>query len=134
VVGDLRAIGIKVTPRFLQPTAMRRKMADGQARLVHMHWGSDSVNDVIRSAGQFFDESPCNMVRDDRFETIVRNGVSVADLKQRRALYKQALQQIAREAYWIPITTFVTNYAFTRDLDFKPSVDAYPRLYTATWK
>ncbi len=26
------------------------------------------------------------------------------------------------------------NAAFTRDLDFRPSVDEYPRFYTATWK
>ena len=26
------------------------------------------------------------------------------------------------------------NAAFTRDLDFRPSVDEDPRFYTATWK
>jgi peptide/nickel transport system substrate-binding protein len=134
VVGDLRAIGIKVTPQFLQPTVVRQKMSDGQARLVHMHWGSDSVNDIIRSAGQYFDESPYDMARDDEVTALLRKGVSVPDPEQRKAFYKQALQKIAREAYWIPITTFVTNYAFSKDLEFKPSVDEYPRFYTASWK
>jgi peptide/nickel transport system substrate-binding protein len=134
VVGDLRAIGIKVTPQFLQPTVVRQRMSDGQARLVHMHWGSDSVNDVIRSAGQFFDESPYDMARDDEVTGLLRKGGSVADPERRKIFYKEALQKIAHEAYWIPITTFVTNYAFTRDLDFTPSVDEYPRFYRTTWK
>ena len=134
VVGDLRAIGITMTPQFLQPTVVRQKMTDGQIRLVHMHWGSDSVNDIIRSAGQYFDESPYDMARDDEVTLALRQGGSVADPEQRKAFYKAALQKIAREVYWLPITTFVTNYAFTRDLDFTPSVDEYPRFYTAKWK
>jgi peptide/nickel transport system substrate-binding protein len=123
-----------MTPQFLQPTVVRQKMTDGQIRLVHMHWGSDSVNDIIRSAGQYFDESPYDMARDDEVTLALRQGGSVADPEQRKALYKTALQKIAREVYWLPITTFVTNYAFTRDLDFTPSVDEYPRFYTAKWK
>lgn len=43
-------------------------------------------------------------------------------------------RKIARELYWIPITTFVINYAFARDLDFMPSVDEYPGFYMAAWK
>jgi peptide/nickel transport system substrate-binding protein len=133
-VGDLRAIGIEAAPQFLQPTPVRQKMADGQARLFRMHWGLDSVNDAIRWAGQFFDESPDDMAHDDEVTALLRKGVSVADPEQRKAFYKQALQKVARDVSWIPITTFVTNCAFTRDLDFKPSVDEYPRFYTATWK
>jgi hypothetical protein len=65
-------------------------MADGQARLLHMHWGSDSVNDVIRWAGQFFNESLYDMARDDEAAALRRTGVSVADSEQRKALHKVA--------------------------------------------
>jgi peptide/nickel transport system substrate-binding protein len=34
----------------------------------------------------------------------------------------------------VPLHTYVSTYAFQRQLDFKPYADELPRFYLAKWK
>src|SRR3546814_7678889 len=47
----------------------------------------------------------------------------IVDEARRKELYSMALKRIAEEAYWVPLHTYVTLYAFSSDLDFQPQPD-----------
>ncbi len=36
--------------------------------------------------------------------------------------------------YWLPLTTYVTTYAFPRQLNFRPTADELPRFFQASWR
>ena len=44
------------------------------------------------------------------------------------------LARIAAEAYWVPLFTYAKYYAFSKDLDFKPTSDEIPQFFAAKWK
>ena len=52
----------------------------------------------------------------------------------RKADYAAALKRISEQAYWAPLFSYSTNYAFTSDLNFKAYPDELPRFYEASWK
>src|SRR3546814_15967351 len=55
----------------------------------------------------------------------------IVDEARRKELYSMALKRIAEEAYWVPLHTYVTLYAFSSDLDFQPQPDEVARFYLA---
>src|SRR3546814_19617628 len=58
----------------------------------------------------------------------------IVDEARRKELYSMALKRIAEEAYWVPLHTYVTLYAFSSDLDFQQQPDEDARFYLAEWK
>ena len=61
-------------------------------------------------------------------------GGSTTDPDQRRSDYAAALRRISDQVYWLPLSTYVTTYAFNRQLNFKPFPDELPRFFLATWR
>ena len=59
---------------------------------------------------------------------------STVDPDVLRENYKKALQRITEQCYTIPLFTWVSNYAFSKDLDFKAWPDEIPRFYMTKWK
>ena len=45
-----------------------------------------------------------------------------------------AIKRITEQAYFVPLHTYVSTYAFQKQLDFKPYADELPRFYLAKWK
>jgi peptide/nickel transport system substrate-binding protein len=64
----------------------------------------------------------------------VAEGGSTTDPDQRRKAYSAALRRISDQMYWLPLDTYVTTYAFSRQLNFKPYPDELPRFFLASWK
>jgi peptide/nickel transport system substrate-binding protein len=58
----------------------------------------------------------------------------VIDPDQRRVAYAAAIRRIMEQADWLPLSTEVTTYAFSRELNFTPFPDEIPRFYLANWK
>ena len=56
------------------------------------------------------------------------------DSAVRKAAYTKALRKIADQAYWLPLFTYPTNYAMTKDLNWTPTADEIPRFFTASWQ
>jgi peptide/nickel transport system substrate-binding protein len=52
----------------------------------------------------------------------------------RKVNYSKALTRISEQAYWAPLFSYSTNYAFTSSLNFKAYPDELPRFYEASWK
>ena len=82
----------------------------------------------------FFSNNADDDTRDPEVTALIKQGGSVSDPDQRRKAYSAALKRITEQAYWLPLTTSVTNYAFSKTLNFKPFPDELPRFYLSSWK
>jgi len=134
IIGYLRAVGIRAKLSYLEYAALRDKNWAGATPLFYMTWGSNSVNDVSAIIGNFFKGSPDDFAHDAELKAWIEAGDTSVDPDVRKANYKKALQRIADEVYWVPTFSYVSNYAFTSDLEFTPDADEVPRFYRAHWK
>jgi peptide/nickel transport system substrate-binding protein len=62
-----------------------------------------------------------------------RSADETMDAAQRNELYAKAIERITDRVYWLPLFTFVQNYAFTDQVAFTPSADEVVRLYRVHW-
>jgi peptide/nickel transport system substrate-binding protein len=97
-------------------------------------WGSYGVNDISNITGQHFRFEYNDLARDQQVTDWLEEGDNSIDTNHRKEVYAKALKRIADQAYWLPLFTYVANYAFTEDLDFTPQPDAVPRFFLSTWK
>jgi len=134
IIGYLRAVGIRAKLDYLEYAALRDKNWAGTTPLFYMTWGSNSVNDVSAIIGNFFKGSPDDFAHDDELKKWIEAGDTSVDPDIRKTSYKKALQRIADEVYWVPMFSYVANYAYTSDLEFTPDADEVPRFYSAHWK
>ncbi|MCC6718813.1 MAG: ABC transporter substrate-binding protein, partial [Acetobacteraceae bacterium] len=61
-------------------------------------------------------------------------GGATADEAARTKAYDAALHRITEQAYIVPMHTYVSTYAFQKQLDFPTFPDELPRFYLAKWK
>ena len=97
-------------------------------------WGSYGVNDISNITGQHFRFEYNDFARDQQVTDWLEEGDNSIDTNHRKEVYAKALKRIADQAYWLPLFTWVANYAFTADLDFTPQPDAVPRFFLSKWK
>ncbi len=130
----LGAVGIRAHIAQLQVAAMLQRSLAGKDPLDLGNWGSNSINDVSAFLPYFFSGGGPDYVRDPEVMKLVEQGGSTIDPDQRRAAYSAAIRRITEQAFWLPLNTYVTTYAFSRQLNFKPYPDELPRFYLASWK
>jgi peptide/nickel transport system substrate-binding protein len=92
------------------------------------------VNDISNITGQHFRFEYNDLARDQKVTDWLEEGDNSIDTNHRKEVYDKALKRIADQAYWVPLFTYVANYAFTEDLDFTPQPDAVPRFFLSKWK
>jgi len=97
-------------------------------------WGSYGVNDISNITGQHFRMEYNDFARDQAVTDWLNEGDNSIDDAKRREVYSKALKRIADQAYWLPLFSWVANYAFDKDLDFTPYPDAVPRFFLTAWK
>jgi peptide/nickel transport system substrate-binding protein len=129
----LKAVGINADIQQLQVGALVQKVMAGQTPMNAGSWGSYSINDVSAILPFYFTGGPTDYARDPELEKLVKEGGSVNDPQQRLKLYGEAIHRITEEAYWLPLFTFVTYYAFDKALKFQAFPDELPRFYLASW-
>jgi len=134
IVGDLREVGIIANLKSLQYAAWRDEVRAGHAQLFFGSWGSFSIADISAFTGYYFRFGPDDTTRDPEVRDWLQTGDTSIDLDVRRTNYTKALKRIAERMYWLPFFTYPTNYAFTADLEFTPSVDEVPRFVNSRWK
>jgi len=134
VIGDLAKIGVKAKLTFLQYRKLRDIVWKGQTPVNHMTWGSGSVPDVSAITSHFFSGGRDDPAKDKEVIAALAEGDNSTDPEVRKAAYKKALAKISGELYWLPMFTYAKYYAFSKDLDFKPTSDEIPRFYAAKWK
>jgi len=120
--------------KYLQYSALREKIYGNQVTFDFTTWGSYGVNDISNITGRFYNFTEVDFARDPQVRDWLAEGDSTIDPEKRKAVYKKALQRIAEQAYVLPLFTWVANYVYSKDLDFKPYPDAVPRFFLAKWK
>jgi peptide/nickel transport system substrate-binding protein len=129
----LKVIGITADIQQLQVGAEVAKVMAGETPLNFGTWGSYSVNDVSAILPYFFGGGSNDYARDPQVMEDVKQAGLVIDPAERIKHYDAAIQRITEQAYWLPMFTSVTQYAFTKDLKFTPFPDELPRFYLCSW-
>ncbi|MDR6491541.1 peptide/nickel transport system substrate-binding protein [Paraburkholderia terricola] len=134
LIGDLRKVGINARLHYLQYAALRTAQRSGKTPLTFQAWGSFSVNDASAFVSVYFKGGPDDSAKDATVAKWLDTADTSNDPAVRKADYAQALNRISKEAYWAPLFSYSTNYAFTSSLNFKAYPDELPRFYEASWK
>ena len=134
IISYLRAVGIKAKLKYLKYSTVREKIYGNKVTFDFTTWGSYGVNDISNITGRFYTFNEVDFARDEQVRDWLAKGDNTIDPTQREAVYKKALQRIADQVYVVPLFTWVANYVFSKDLDFKPYPDAVPRFFLAKWK
>ncbi len=132
--GYLSAVGIRAKLIQLPVSQVVQRGADGLDPLEAGSWGSYSINDMSAFLPYFFDGGPHDYARDAAVTKLVADAATTTDPDARRAAYGAAIRRITEQAEFGPLFTYVTTYAFHRQLNFKPFRDELPRFYMASWK
>ena len=130
----LKVIGVNAHIVQVSASGAVDRREAGQNPLTMGSWGSYSINDVSSILPVFFDGGGSDYSRDPSVKTLIDAGDSTTDPDERRKDYTQALRRVADQMYWLPLNTYVTTYAFSRELNFKPYQDEIPRFFLASWK
>lgn len=133
MLSDLQEVGIDANLVYIKWPALREKRRAGKVALQHTTWGSYSVNDVSAITSVFFSDNPDDYAHDRQVRQWLAEGDNSTDLEVRKAAYSKALRRIAEQAYWVPTWTYNVNYVFSKDLNFTPDYDEYPRFYQSYW-
>ncbi len=133
VIGYLKAVGIKTNLKWLQYRALRSKTWDGSAQLVHLTWGSYSINDMSAITSHFFKHGKDDYSHDPDVKKWLEAGDASTDPAVRKDAYKKALGIIADKAYWVPLFPYAKFYVFSEEVNFSPTPDEIPRFFYAKW-
>jgi peptide/nickel transport system substrate-binding protein len=134
VIGDLVKVGLKPKLNYVQYTAFIESVHKGRAAVAHGTWGSNSVPDVSAMTAQFFANGPDDLTKDPEVIKGIAEADGITDPDKRKVAWQKVLARIAGEAYWVPLFTYAKYYAFSKDLDFKPTSDEIPQFFAAKWK
>jgi peptide/nickel transport system substrate-binding protein len=130
----LQAVGIRAKITQLQVAAAIQKAWRGENPLYHGSWGSYSINDVSAIMPVMFGGGNDDYTRDPEMIKLLEQGGSTSDPAVRKAAYSAAIKRATENAYWLPLFTYVSTFAHTKQLDFTPYADELPRFYMYGWK
>ncbi|MCA3278946.1 MAG: ABC transporter substrate-binding protein [Roseomonas sp.] len=130
----LQAVGIRARLNLMQVAAQIQRSQRGELALGMGSWGSFSINDVSAFLPQWFAGGNEDYARDQQVIDLVNEGGSSADEAVRKRAYDAAIKRITEMAYFVPLHTYVSTYAYQRQLEFKAYADELPRFYLAKWK
>jgi peptide/nickel transport system substrate-binding protein len=130
----LGAVGIKVKLSQVQVMAGITRWQKGETPLYLSSWGSYSINDVSAIMPYFFSGTAEDYARDPELIQALKDGGAVVDPAARKIAYAKATKIITEKAYWLPISTYVTTYGLSRQLNFKAYPDEMPRWFLSSWK
>lgn len=129
----LGAVGIRARLTHVQVAAGTQRSQKGENPLYLGSWGSYSINDVASILPQFFVHGNQDYARDPELKKWVEEGGSSTDKEIRTLAYAKAIKRITEQAYWVPLHTYVSTYAFSKTLNFTPYPDELPRFFLAKW-
>ncbi len=134
VIGNLRKVGIKAKLHYMNYAALRDDMRAGKVPMSFQTWGSYSINDASAIVSVYFKGGADDQDKDAAVEQWLETADTSVDPKVRNEYYGKAIKQITEKAYWAPMFSYTSNYAFTSDLNFKAYPDELPRFWEASWK
>ncbi|MBW2146377.1 MAG: ABC transporter substrate-binding protein [Deltaproteobacteria bacterium] len=133
-IGYLHAVGLKPKLVYMKYAAMREKWQGNKVPLAFWTWGSYSVNDISAITGHWFKFEIDDFARDPQVRDWLETGDTSIDPQVRKTAYKKALKRISERLYALPMFTWVTNTAYSKDLEYKAYPDEIPRFFLTKWK
>jgi peptide/nickel transport system substrate-binding protein len=130
----LQAVGIKAGLTHMQVAAAIERINKGQTPLNFGSWGSYSINDVSAILPNYFTFGDADYARDPELKRLIEEGGATNEAEKRHAAYAEAIKRETEQAYWLPMFTYTTSYAYSKDLQFTPYPDELPRFYLCKWK
>ena len=130
----LGAVGVKVKLQQQAVAAVIKAAQEGRTPLALAGWGGFGINEVSPYLQYFFMGDLFDQARDAEIKALVETGGSTIDAEKRLAVYGEAFRLISERAHFMPLFTYVKTYAMSKDLNFKPYYDGWPRFYLASWK
>src|SRR4029077_4416950 len=119
----LQAVGIRANLVHLQVAAAIERGTKGQNPLHFGSWGSYSVNDVSAILPNYFTGGNDDYARDPELKRLIEEGGASTDAEKRHQAYAAAIKLETEQAYWLPMFTYTTSYAFSKQLEFTPYSD-----------
>lgn len=129
-----KASGIDVK---ISPATYASALGDWRAGKLAMFistWGSYGIGDVSLSTSQFFSGNADDLFKDQKVIPLLKAADNSTDRAFRKANYREALQRISEQAYWVPLWTYSINSAHHKDLQVTVDPDEFVRFYSARWK
>ena len=130
----LQAVGIRARLNLMQVAAQIQRSQRGELAMQMASWGSYSINDVSAIMPNYFGGGADDYARDAEVTRQLEVGGSTADEAARKTAYDAAIKRATEQAYWLPLFTYVSTYAFQKRLEFPTFADELPRFYLAKWK
>lgn len=134
ILNYLREVGIETNLNFVQWGALRPALAGGEVEMGNLTWGSNGVLDVAASTGYYFDGGEMDYARDAEVTSWLEEAEVETDPEARKALYSQALNRIADEAYKVPLFLYARTYGFNSEFDYPITDDELAHFYLGSWK
>jgi peptide/nickel transport system substrate-binding protein len=134
VAANLQAIGIRVKLVALPYEAYRQRQLGNQISFALTNWGSYSLHDASAIMSVFFEGSDDDFARDPHLKSLLETADGSIDSGVRLRNYAEAEKLITSQLYWVPLHTYVRNYVFNADLDFRAYADELPRFFAYGWK
>lgn len=134
IAASFKASGIDLK---ISPATYASALSDWRAGKLAMFiatWGSYGIGDVALSTSQFFSGNADDLFKDAKVVPLLKAADSSTDRSFRQARYREALQQIADQAYWVPLWTYSINTAHHKDLQVTVDPDEFVQFYSARWR
>lgn len=135
VVSNLKAVGLDVDLRFVKLNVFSKVRNDKDMKAFFASYGSGGTADASASTGVHFATSSArNYSGDEALAETVIAAEQTIDPDERKRLYRQALNRIAEQAYWVPMFSYSQNFLLTPELEIPVPKDGVPRLWQASWR
>ena len=134
IAADISEIGVDVNLDYVQLSALTKGRSEGQLEAIQNAWGFYSTPDVGAISNYYVEGSNRNMHHDREVQDWFAAALETVNPAEREALYEQALQKVADEAYMLPLFQYSQNYVHGVNVVFDSPVDGLPRLNEISWK
>ncbi|SHO56978.1 ABC transporter substrate-binding protein [Vibrio quintilis] len=134
IIGNLMNVGIKAKLHFMNYAALRSLQRAGKVPMAFQTWGSFSINDASAITGVYFKGGADDEDQDPKLISWLEQADTSVDPAIRLKYYRKVIQRTSEQAYWAPMFSYTSNYAFTSDLNFSAYPDELPRFWEASWK
>ena len=131
----LMAIGIDSrTDRFHSFETASLPLNRGGVDLAHMTWAAHGALDVAETLNPLFRNGSLDYCRDTEVNRWLDVAANTNDSKTRARAHANALKRLQDLVCVLPLFNYTTFHAYSRSLDFAPTLDDVPRMYQFKWK
>jgi peptide/nickel transport system substrate-binding protein len=129
VARDLGSVGIRVTPRSLEPGAFLERVEAGRSSFYVMGWISTSgdaglsYEHLLHSPGGGYGQQNGGRYSNAEVDRLLEQAAALTAPEERRPLLSRVASLVQLEAPLLPLYRQADLYAFSTDLEFEPRDD-----------